>query len=416
MPGKETTSPGGGEKGRLTLLWIVLVGVAALCMAIGIYGYQDTLALWGIPVKAPSFADARVITSGAEAYALGYDPLRHNPTDYWRRQTNYPRIWAWSFAAFGLDQGDTDWIGVLFILLFLAGISMFVGKVSHRTAVVIAVMIFSPAVLLALERGNNDLFIFFLLSLVLVSARHSTALSAGLLLSAGVLKLYPIFGLTYLFRERRQKCLIFAACVSVLFIAYAAATYSSLRLVRETTPRSMDISYGMNVAWMRIERVTGSADFGRVVRYASRMLLAGIVLLSFLRRTGETCGDNSNHMDAFRVGASIYAGTFFLGNNWTYRLVFLIFVAPQLMVWAHGQGRWRSAAAKITLFALLVTCWSMLWSSWVYPLPFGPHLAFVLDESLKWMLFAGLTYLLIDSRPDWLTKWSLPRPPWLRST
>src|SRR5262249_28027873 len=40
----------------------------------------------------------------------------------------------------------------------------------------------------------------------------------------------------------------------------------------------------------------------------------------------------------FLMGSAIYVGTFAIGANFNYKLVFLLFCIPQLMVWARNPG------------------------------------------------------------------------------
>jgi hypothetical protein len=102
------------------------------------------------------------------------------------------------------------------------------------------------------------------------------------------------------------------------------------------------------------------------------------------------------------MGASIYVGTFLLGNNWDYRLAFLIFVLPQLLEWTKSSApRCHRMIAIFVLGIVYAICWHfMLW--------FAPWLAsvkevlFVLDEIMNWLLVAGFSYLLAASMPGWV--------------
>jgi len=152
---------------RRKALLAVLAVVIFLLLLFAFYGYNQTWQLWNIPVMSPAFADLRVITHGADAVAMGMDPLINNPGDPWGRPLNYPRIWQ-SLYSIGINKSHTVGLGVGIILCFLAGVVMVLPNVSNKTIALVIGALVSPAILLGVERGNIDLFIFFLAALTIV--------------------------------------------------------------------------------------------------------------------------------------------------------------------------------------------------------------------------------------------------------
>ncbi|HEY9658325.1 MAG TPA: hypothetical protein V6C65_07730, partial [Allocoleopsis sp.] len=104
---------------------------------------------------------------------------------------------------------------------------------------------------------------------------------------------------------------------------------------------------------------------------------------------------NDSYIDAFRAGAGIYIGTFFLGNIWLYRLMFLIFVVPQLISW-RSDAR-RGFISLIALVSMIISCWS-LWGASII----SERWIFLIDEICNWVLFATLFYLFMSSMPVFL--------------
>jgi hypothetical protein len=104
------------------------------------------------------------------------------------------------------------------------------------------------------------------------------------------------------------------------------------------------------------------------------------------------------------MGASIYIGTFLLGNNWDYRLAFLVLVLPQLLEWTRSSIKKYRTVARASLFGVIASCWHfVLWySSFLNFFQGSKEVWFALDEFLNWMLVAGFAYLLLASAPDWL--------------
>jgi hypothetical protein len=144
---------------KLTLLLLILSGCAALARWFVFHGYERTWSSLGKYPLSPYFSDARVITASAESHALGFDSMVYNPRHPFGELMDYPRIWQLLFHL-GIDQKDTIYFEAAFVSLFFLGIFLFVGEINQTIAVALACGIFSPAVLLGIERGDNDLVIF----------------------------------------------------------------------------------------------------------------------------------------------------------------------------------------------------------------------------------------------------------------
>jgi hypothetical protein len=113
---------------------------------------------------------------------------------------------------------------------------------------------------------------------------------------------------------------------------------------------------------------------------------------------------HERNLSAFRMGASIYVGTFLLGNNWDYRLAFLVFVIPQLAEWLRLKNKLQKAIVIVTVISILLSAWHFVLK---FDLPFIPlkdpvNRNFIIDEFINWLLVPGFTYLLTASFPDWL--------------
>jgi hypothetical protein len=196
---------------------------------------------------------------------------------------------------------------------------------------------------------------------------------------------------------------------------YAFLTWESIRAAWNLTLRGKEISYGANVYFYWYEQ-----DFLQYfvpwfgASQAERILKIGPIVLAFLlivtaavlglKNSRAAVASSERNLAAFRMGASIYVGTFLLGNNWDYRLAFLILVVPQLVEWTRSLPREYRYAAWASLFALLASCWHfILWySPFLNSFPNAKEVWFVIDEILNWALVFGLAYLLFASFPDWL--------------
>jgi hypothetical protein len=386
----------------------VIVGVIIVSMLIIFYGYKTTTMIWNIPPLSPCFADMRVITSGAESKSLGYDPLVKNPRDPWGWKMNYPR--AWQMFSAGINQSYTMYFGIAVTILFLVGIFLYVpNTISEAAAFILLLSIFSPAVLLGMERGNTDLLMFFMLSvaIICINKGHTIAkvIATASVLAAFILKLFPIFGIGLLLHEKKQTVIRLSLFVLSFVIVYAIASYNELILILQATPISRVESYGFDVLWMNMYAY--SHIFGKIIRVLSYI----VVLICFaivpywackikFGNTESNEGDKKS-IDAFRVGSGIYVGTFLFGStNWDYRLIFLLFVIPQLMLWSESSSKCISIISRLTIVGTVFSLWGYMIIPTLNTFCFRTC-GYLLDALLDWVIFFGLFFLFSYSLPTW---------------
>lgn len=387
------------------LLLSMLLGIAIIGLLFVTYGYDKTYGLWNVPTMYPHFADLRVITTASETYAQGIDPLIRNPTDQLQRPMNYPRVWQNLFK-FGIDQTHTTGVGIVLIMLFFIGNYLFLQKTGTKSLVFVMPMLFSPAVLLGIERANIDLLMFFLLSAVIVLANKSYVSSLCLVFTAFTLKLYPIFGLAVLLRIEKTT-LLKVAFGSILVVGlYSIIMHDELLLISNATPRSTVLSYGINVLWMRIINYDQLAGvIVKVLSYTVAVLVLCKGLSDFVLDSNpnwlSTASDSDYDSDSFRVGCAVYVGTFMIGNNWDYRLMFLLFVIPQLVKWSYHEDKKVSRISVLTLCCVFVSMWYLTIEHTFNNVPHGATLSYAIKEMSNWFVFCGLLYLLVCSLPEW---------------
>jgi hypothetical protein len=360
------------------------------------WGAANVWLLWCVPVKPPGFADLRDVLGGIQLARAG----AQNTADTFGLVGGYPGIWA-LLGWLGLGVRDTVWAAIALFCAYAASLYVFARRYSSLTAVVMAAIIFSPAAMLGYERANLDLAMFAILSVALWLAATSSVLPVGLIVLAAMLKIYPILGLGYLLKQPRGRFLLWAGIGLGVFIIYTLAVGARAMQGMAYIPKGDDFDYGAGVIAFHVLLSGVSRLQSNLVILFSFLVLYLIVVaalfLSYrLARHARLVLYESPYMDAFRLGAIIYVGTFIQGNSFNYRLIFLVFCIPQMVIWTRRQSPvyWE---ARGTLVAVLASCWAAIL---LRILPEGP--AFMMDEFANWILFSGLLYLLIVSLPDWL--------------
>lgn len=410
------------RKDKRFLLVAMLIGIILMCLSFRFYGYVNTWHLWNLPANPLPFLDLRLITGGAESYAAGSDPAVIDLYDPEHRIFNYPKVWYLILAS-GINQSWTVPIGVVTIGLFLWSVYLFPGKLSGLSTFYLLLALISPAMMLAIERVNVDMFFFISMTVGLLLLDVS-AVASFVILALGILfKIIPILGAGY-FMDGENSSTLKYVLAAILFTAlYFVLTLRDMIFIFSTTLKGYDTSYGVGVlpAYLRLlvamhELKVGQPGFYGAIFSINRIFLRLpflpylvafliLVICSFwgIRRRGEFQYTDLRNLRAFWMGAGIYVGTFFIGNNWDYRLMFLLFTLPQLADWATQRIGRSTPVLWVTVSALFLSLWYLVLKAITDRYMFLGEFAYpMVDEIVNWILFSGLIYFYAFSLPDWV--------------
>jgi len=339
---------------------IVTAGlVCSLLVVLAIGGHQAWGRL-GVPYLRPGFADLRAITSGWDCFERHVSSWPVNPCDPWGRTWDHPRIWV-APSLLGLGEDDTYTLGVLASLaFFIAAICVVPRRSAAGVGLVYGAALCSPAVLLAVERGNPDIITFALVATAVLLARRPRGpiWAAALVLFAELLKFYPIFSLGFLARQSRRVALISGAAALSLFGLYLLVTLGDVRTIHSYVVEVDWYSYGIHIVGSRIANTapwlpTRAWDLLIVVAVVAAALASRKRLARALSISDLAARDGERNVDLFVAGAGVYLGTFALARNFDYRLVFLVLTIPQLLEWSRG----RKLIPLLTLVSVLGSLW-----------------------------------------------------------
>lgn len=395
--------------------------------------YYDFWNAIGVPARPYPFGDLRVITSGLECYRQGYDVYVNNPCNPWPYfgEFNYPQIWL-LLAKLGIKQSHTLILGIAIVLLFFSSVLLIVGRLSIREGLLYSLILCSPSVMLGVERANNDLIIFILLAIALLLIRSALLIKRLIaylvIVFAACLKLYPLFGLLITVKEGKRHFLLINSFLAGLFGIYLVSQFENIKQVNAATPQVNYWSYGFkimfHILWSDVVKVlerlgvdkkelygwlpdTGLWQFLSLKKlFVLAIALTGLfvigIILKRFRPFSLSVSSKPELLDAFRIGASVYIGTFLLANSWAYRLTFLIFTIPQLLVWQQANQP-LTTASRLALLGIVLTMW-------LKTLSFGGWIVYI-DQTVNWLLFGYYLYAVILTLPDWVKSWfSLSKP------
>ncbi len=266
---------------------------------------------------------------------------------------NYPRIWMYLFSAARITPANVSVVALLFCGLYLGCVSVLI-VLARRTIemVVLVVVALSVAPLLAMERGNNDLFIF---ALVFAGcAATNQYLRSGALGFAALLKIYPMAAMMLDTLRSPPKQRRVAMLLTGLVIVLLALQWRDFSLIRRGTPASRTLSYGAVSLEEEVLhdsfRWGFSAGAGWVI--VLECWIAGAVAAVYgWKKSWEPSGGNANpmYLELFTSFAAMYAFAYAIGSNWDYRLILLIPTLPYVLEVARNSSHRAWAISYVGL-------------------------------------------------------------------
>ena len=314
----------------LATLWLVplLIFVSAFSSS-----WVGTWRAVGVPAMLPRFADLSTIPEGLETLRHGQDPLVTNPADPLRRPVNYPRIWLFLFSALRIDVQNVWAIAIPFCAFYLMCISVLILQARYAAdAVILLAASLSISPLLAMERGNNDLFVFSLVFLGCIAS--NTYLRSLSLAGASLLKIFPVAGMVIDAIRRPSKQRILPLLLTVFVFALLAWQWRDIHLIRQATPISRIRSYGFLSLQEEIlhffpDSLVTLIQMGWII--TGGCWLAALSTVDLAWKSGldlDTALFNSPQGEMFSVFGGIYVFTYAIGSNWDYRLILLLPTLP----------------------------------------------------------------------------------------
>lgn len=383
---------------------MVLAAVALYGLAVATARAGWDVDLWpslGVNSAPTLFYDARNVAAAADCWALGYDPLVENPCDPAGRVMVYPRVWV-VVHYLGVTQERTLWFGGILVALFLASVLLLVGRLSVPQGFVVAAAVVSPAVMLAVERGNVDIVLFavFVGAVFAWRARDKVTplLSPAMIVAAAIAKLYAIFALpAYWFTGvRRARWGVVGG--GALMGVYLLLTWGDVREVLKSPEGGLLYSYGARILigdlYHRFQPGTWAygSPLAQLIAVVP-VVVASVAIWVWLRRRlpEPTINERvSLRTLAFHLGALTYLGTFVTRKSGDYRLVFVLLTLPLLLEWAWGEHREiRSVLGRIGLVAVVVGLYAGALSPFI-----GPW-----DELASWAMAGAFVALLAATVP-----------------
>lgn len=386
------------------------------------------LAYWGVMATHPGwlsyvgvrhygvwFIDLSAILAANDALAQGLDVYGRNPLDFFGRPHVYSDWWL-VLGRCGLTRADAIWLGLTIGLAFFAAAAARLRPRSRGELLWYLAVLGSPPLLLAVERANNDLVIFLLLTPVvpcLLSARRGWQGAAVLLIAlAAGLKFYPAAAGLLLLAPAAPRVVRWRVAGGGLALALVAVSVAPGYLrVRDLLPPVeglMNFGAVHAFAWLGLGGMAPALGLGAMALTVAAWWRADIF------GGWEIPPLARGHWLYFVLGAVLLCGCFFAESSYAYRWVFALWLAPWLWWVTHETAAPRAVrrVAGLTMGLLGAVLWIDPMTDAILLHQFGhlpapvldrmAHTVFMIGQPLMWALFVCLLGFLAQFvRSSW---------------
>jgi len=313
------------------------------------------------------FSDLVVIIPNLEELSKWnlFDSEKISSTELFNRKMNYPIIWVYIFHLISLFGNPVIILGIsqLIIYIFFAKIILLQVKENFYLYLFI---LFSPPILLMLERGNMDCIVFFLLLFSFLSKNYLSGVLIGI---AASLKVYPIFILPFyfFFKKFNKKFFIgFAMTLPLIFW-----TFLQLNTLIGQTPISFSTSFGIYSFALLIVKILKEVFFISVEKnfifyfylisffiFISLSLIVNYFLKKDVNRILEVLERNKQNLMIYILSSTTTILIFFAFSNWAYRIVFLL---PSTIIYLNNFKNFFDYPKNLFYLLLMITPFFFPW-------------------------------------------------------
>lgn len=340
-----------------------------------------------IPAQSP-FSDLKAHILFYECFEIGINIYQDECVlipDGNAKISTHPTIWLKIVKFLNLQNGYVYNIFLIFIfsVYFYCLSKLFSSFDTFKSKVFLIIFFFSTSNFILIERFATDIIIFILVFIILSTNKkilQSTFIFFGILL-----KYYPIF-LTSIF-IKNKKMLILTSIIYALFIIIYYI--DEIKLVNKNILEiALMIAYGSRTFTRAFYHLSNEYNFlisDLNYDYFRNMVIllfgiySSLLILIGHKLNRKNLNNSSDKIENYFVcGASIYIGTFIIGSNFDYRLIFLIFTIPYLM-------RLDNTALKY----LLIICYVLSINSFLFQ-----HSSFFIYSDIKHWIYYTKSFIL----------------------
>lgn len=341
----------------------LVFSAAVLC----VYLSLDHFHAWryvGVGSLGRGLADLQSRLARIDAYRDGVPYSENYRYDYVGRKDTYPPTWGF-LSYLGLARGQERPIAICLFSFFLFTVFYLTNVTTLVEIAYVLLFLLSPSVLLGVERGNIDFFLFAITSIffLCISSRHEIVRRVSVVwpILGATLKIYPIILMGVYFLNNTRRTFLRFVGVSVLlvvasdlFFQFNVSSYVQSIYERSPKPYSSD-SYGLKMIYYGLFY---ASYFRSKYAYFVMLLIPFLVVVSVVlgRSMKERLRDftvSQVSMQAFSAALLVTVFCYLVTTNYNYRAIYLLLCLP-LVFEVLRSGKLR-ALCHLSLISLLTS-------------------------------------------------------------
>ena len=271
-----------------------------------------------------------IIPNLVELNTMDINSAKISSSEKMGRVMNYPLIWVYIFNFVGKLINPVTFFGYSQILFYFIYAYYAQSKVTNiGILIILFCLLFSPPLLLALERGNNDLTIFFLIMIGFLSSSFIRGLLLGIAIA---LKVYPVFLIIiYFLINKLNRSFLFGLLLTSPLILF---TMLQLNIYIGNTEVSFSGNFGlltMGLFFQKIITLLLQINMNKILL----IFLSVIIFFVSVKALNHFLNDqvskflsklskNRKNFELFILSTGLSVLIFLTFSSWAYRLVFLL--------------------------------------------------------------------------------------------
>ncbi len=250
--------------------------------------------------------------------------------------SSHPKIWIYLFDFLNLDKvsffNSSVFILLFFYFFFLLDYLKKFQKSSHKFFFFL--LFFSTTNFILIERLSTDIIIFLITYMLIIS--NKKIIQIILIYLGFFLKYFPIF-LCSIFLQNKK--ILFSFILSFIFLVIIFYLKNFDKINNNIVEMALPIAYGsrtmLKAAYYLSEEYNlflnkDNLFFFRYLVVVSFAIYSLCLILIGYYKSNKINLDTGFDKD-FIIGASIFVGTYIIGSNADYRLIFLLFTIPLIL-------------------------------------------------------------------------------------
>lgn len=250
--------------------------------------------------------------------------------------SSHPKIWIYLFDFLNLDKisffNSSVFILLFFYFFFLLDYLKKFPKFSHKFFFFL--LFFSTTNFILIERLSTDIVIFLIAYMLIIS--NKKIIQIILIYLGFFLKYFPIF-LFSIFLQNKK--ILFSLILSFIFLVMIFYMKNLDEINNNIVEMALPIAYGSRTMLKAVYYLSeeynlflnkDNLSFFRYLVVISFAIYSLCLILIGYYKSNKINLDSDFDKD-FIIGASIFVGTYIIGSNADYRLIFLLFTIPLIL-------------------------------------------------------------------------------------